>query len=311
MDLFRSIQNNDYKYGFSWDDIRESLLFLNEEEKYLIYLIRFGKSISDITEILSLNSKQTVYKKIKKTLDVLKFYVSNMDLIKKFYTNTFGLTRKEMLILRMYVLDRKTINDIKDEMDFSSFQMVSRAIKKIKKKIVDLEDGKLYGLIDDCVKKKFIRRKGKIKNMDLWRNEVYNFLLKNIGKIWYVWGGQNLNKKEADCSGLVIEVYKKFNILPETFVDATAQGLFDMFVFTPKHEEPKPGDLVFYGKDESHISHVMVYMGDVGGLSGGDYVVGMCGGRRGMTKKIAKLVGAGLWIRKLKYRNDYIGFLSI
>jgi len=138
----------------------------------------------------------------------------------------------------------------------------------------------------------------------MWRDEVKEFITSQVGKIWYVWGGQNIGGGVADCSGLVLEVLKKFGRLPKDFPDTTADGLYK-FVTTPT-ENPKPGDLVFYGR--SRISHVMFYVGKVYDI-GDRCVAGMCGGRKNMTSNQARLMGSSLWVRKYpKYRNDFVGF---
>ena len=138
-----------------------------------------------------------------------------------------------------------------------------------------------------------------------WRNELKKYVLANLGKMFYQWGGQNLKDGEVDCSGFVIEVLKMFGALPVGFKDTTALGLSKHF--RTKTNEPKTGDLVFYGADKKSVVHVMMYVGEVNGQgSRRDYVAGMCGGKKHMKAEWARKVGAGLWLRSMKYRRDFL-----
>ena len=311
MDLFKSIQKDEYDNSLSWNDIKEGLVFLHPREKYLINLIRFGKSVSDIAVIFGYNSRQAAHKEIRRIFDTLKFYIRNMEIISKLYTGQYDLSRKEVLIVRMYVLQRLTREEIRKRFDLKTVEAVSYSIRKIKKKMFASNEQDLYNMIDECVNKYSLRNDRRLYMKDAWREDIYNFLLKNIGKVWYVWGGQNLDKKIADCSGLVIDLYKKFGILPNKFLDMTAQGLYDTFYIGGKTNQPKKGDLVFYGKSSCQVSHVMIYVGSVPGLPDKNYVAGMCGGQRNMNKKVAKLFGSGLWIRRKRYRKDFLGCVSV
>jgi len=136
------------------------------------------------------------------------------------------------------------------------------------------------------------------------RKKIKNWILTNLGKVWYVWGGQNVQAGEADCSGLVIDLYKRLGIFPKNFPDMTAQGLWNTLDLKLL---PDTGDLAFYGKDTNHITHVMIYLGEVGNWS--HTVAGMCGGRRNMTKQQAMWLGSGLWVRRhFRYRRDFVNF---
>lgn len=142
---------------------------------------------------------------------------------------------------------------------------------------------------------------------DKWRVQFKLFLVSKLGKVWYVWGGQSLKDGEADCSGLVIEVLKKYGRLPEDIPDMTAQGLSRMFAITKK---PEPGDLAFYGKSWSKVTHVVFYIGSFNNYP--NTVAGMCGGRSGMKKTWAKKLGAGLWLKtSAKYRRDFLGYRKV
>ncbi len=70
----------------------------------------------------------------------------------------------------------------------------------------------------------------------------------------YCWGGES--RAGADCSGFVMEVYKKAGIiLPRTAADQYTLGNnIDL-------ADAKTGDLVFFSKGD-RISHVGIYLGD-------------------------------------------------
>lgn len=70
----------------------------------------------------------------------------------------------------------------------------------------------------------------------------------------YVWGG--LSTQGIDCSGLVYVVYRAHGyLLPR---DADQQYLVGAEV---QRADLQPGDLVFFGKDEQHIVHVGISLG--------------------------------------------------
>ena len=70
----------------------------------------------------------------------------------------------------------------------------------------------------------------------------------------YVWGGTSLTKG-ADCSGYVMQIYKKYNIvLPRTSREQAKCGT------KIAGADAKPGDLFFYGKG-GVVNHVAIYSG--------------------------------------------------
>ncbi len=71
----------------------------------------------------------------------------------------------------------------------------------------------------------------------------------------YVWGGTSLTKG-CDCSGYVMQIFKKFGYsLPRT---SRQQALCGTKI---KASEAKPGDLFFYAK-AGRINHVAIYIGN-------------------------------------------------
>ena len=70
----------------------------------------------------------------------------------------------------------------------------------------------------------------------------------------YCWGGES--KDCADCSGFVMEVYRKAGIL----LPRTAAEQYKIGKYVPIGEA-KTGDLIFFQKGEK-ISHVGIYVGN-------------------------------------------------
>lgn len=78
----------------------------------------------------------------------------------------------------------------------------------------------------------------------------------------YEWGGQSpLRVAKLDCSGLVVMCYKYALVdtkyeLP--FDDATASAMAEKF--STRTDEPRPGDLVFMGENDSEkITHIAIF----------------------------------------------------
>ncbi|MFJ9179399.1 NlpC/P60 family protein [Streptomyces sp. NPDC102360] len=75
----------------------------------------------------------------------------------------------------------------------------------------------------------------------------------------YEWGGNGPGKGDAgfDCSGLTQAAYASAGIrLPRI-----AQQQFTSGPRVPADEQPRPGDLIFYGQDAASIHHVGLYIG--------------------------------------------------
>ena len=77
----------------------------------------------------------------------------------------------------------------------------------------------------------------------------------------YIWAGDGAGAKAGfDCSGLVLEGLWALGILPSK--DLTAQGIHDAILDKFGHVVPRmyvsEDDLLFFGKDADHITHVAV-----------------------------------------------------
>jgi cell wall-associated NlpC family hydrolase len=90
------------------------------------------------------------------------------------------------------------------------------------------------------------------QNVNSKRKSVYKEAEKWLGTP-YVWGGES--KSGADCSGFVMEVYKKVGVkLPRTAAEQYEYGKsIDI-------RNAEMGDLIFFRKSDK-ISHVGIYLG--------------------------------------------------
>jgi len=122
-----------------------------------------------------------------------------------------------------------------------------------------------------------------------------------IGKP-YIWGGDD-PLKGFDCSGFVIEILKGAGLLPEQG-DWTAQGLYNLFN-SDYQTLVTGGALVFYGKSNKKIKHVMFCIDH-------ECCIGATGGgSKTETIKDAIDQNAFIKIRPIDYRKDVIGFIDV
>lgn len=94
---------------------------------------------------------------------------------------------------------------------------------------------------------------------------ISEYALKFIGRP-YIWGGDGSGKCGGgfDCSGLVLECLWALGVLPQK--DMTAQGIHDAIMDKSGHVVPRmyiaTDDLLFFGKDVKHITHVAIAIGN-------------------------------------------------
>lgn len=91
--------------------------------------------------------------------------------------------------------------------------------------------------------------------------------LKHFIGVPYIWSGDGTGKKSQgfDCSGLVLEGLWAMGMYSGT--DTTAQGLYNSLVKSGKWEgadwsNAHDGDILFFGKSMSKITHVAVALGN-------------------------------------------------
>ncbi|MFD2399435.1 NlpC/P60 family protein [Prauserella oleivorans] len=86
-----------------------------------------------------------------------------------------------------------------------------------------------------------------------------SFAIDKIG-LPYVWGGNGQEKGDAgfDCSGLTTAAYAAAGIT----LQRTAHWQYTSVPLVPAGEEPRLGDLIFYGDPDTKIHHVGIYIGN-------------------------------------------------
>ena len=113
--------------------------------------------------------------------------------------------------------------------------------------LVDPWDNEAYTYSYDTVKV--------VQSTSAFRNSVLTYAQQFLGNP-YVWGGTSLTNG-ADCSGFVQQIFANFGYtLPRTSREQANAGEKISL------EEARPGDLVFYQRENGNIYHVMIYMGD-------------------------------------------------
>lgn len=127
--------------------------------------------------------------------------------------------------------------------------------------------------------------------------------MRQLGKP-YIWGSKGQNGT-FDCSGLVTWCLKAVGG-PDFRSMHNCARIWSEFPITL---QPKPGDLVLYGKGSgfsAHASHVMIWVGD-------GRVLGACGGDSS-TKTVELAAARGARVRyraKVDYRAGFLGFRSL
>ena len=127
------------------------------------------------------------------------------------------------------------------------------------------------------------------------------YLLRFIGHP-YIWGGNGSGSCHGgfDCSGLVLEGLWALGILPKG--DLTAQGINDKLYSMGWRQglSVKEGDVLFFGKDLHHITHVAIAIGN--GL------MVEAGGGGSKCKTAATSTGM-VRVRPISWRKDLVAAL--
>lgn len=133
---------------------------------------------------------------------------------------------------------------------------------------------------------------------------LYDYLMSFLGTR-YQWGGQN-RLTGLDCSGFTIEFLTAAGLWKQG-EDTTAQGLYGHFVKKGAKVPATPdfGDLLFFGKDNSGITHVGIALNDKLFIEAG-------GGRSTTTSAAAAATaGAMVRIRPITNRSDLVALLKV
>lgn len=88
-------------------------------------------------------------------------------------------------------------------------------------------------------------------------NQIIENCKKYLGKP-YVWGGESMSEGGYDCSGYVYNVLRDSGFKVNR---STAQG-YSKLGTTVSYSKANKGDLLFFGKTKSSISHIAFYAGD-------------------------------------------------
>ena len=131
---------------------------------------------------------------------------------------------------------------------------------------------------------------------------ISEYALKFIGKS-YIWGGDGSGKCGGgfDCSGLVLECLWAFGKLQKG--DLTAQGIHDKLLLEKGWKQGlsvKEGDVLFFGKDTTHITHAA--------LAIRESLMVEAGGGGSKCTSPDKSTGM-VWVRPIAWRNNLVAAL--
>lgn len=301
-----------------WEEIEEIWKYLTREERVVLKLMRDGKTPTDVSDILYLQDKSLAKQEMKRAVNVARFYARRRWEVESIGTCK-EISKVARQAARMIAQKRMTYQAVAEKLGYKNPSTISNVLNKAIGDLVERNCTAAADMLKECCTSQFLRgrKERKIEMEERWRGELKKFLLSKAGSFWYEWGGQDLVANKVDCSGLIIEVLKMVGVLPGIFRDVTAFGLAKHFPVTVRN--PKVGDLAFYGKNTNSIKHVMIYLGEVrlprqlGKQSVyPNAVIGMSGGSKYMTLEMARMVGAGLWVkRSARYRRDFLYFRRV
>jgi len=294
-----SSQDGEQPVGPTWNDVEAVWPRLHREERVVLQLVRDGKTPTDVAEILNLADRRRAHDLLERVVNVVRFYTRWSDALERL--PDCALSEKYRRVAILYAKHRMPFKEIARRVKCVD-KHVHVILARVRETLREAGEDDVVAMLEDCGGMYMGKRKDDGDAGLRWRAGVSKWLQANLGKVWYEWGGQNIAGGVADCSGLVIEVFKKFGVLPAGFRDTTAQGLADYFSETANLAVI--GDLAFYGKSAKKVAHVMIWIGDVDGRK--NMVAGMCNGARNMKAEWARKIGAGLWLRSMRYRRDFL-----
>jgi len=135
------------------------------------------------------------------------------------------------------------------------------------------------------------------------KTEIFQHLMLSYLNIPYIFGGKNPLAGE-DCSGLVCEFLRALGKL-KTNDEFGSQQIHDLYKPMTVAGGPSTGSLAFYGKDESHIDHVAMFIDS-------NFIVEAGHGTSDtLTREVATQRGAYSRVRPYNYRSDLVVILNI
>ena len=88
-------------------------------------------------------------------------------------------------------------------------------------------------------------------------NQIIENCKQYLGKP-YVWGGESMSEGGYDCSGYAYNVLRDSGFKVNR---STAQG-YSKLGTTVSYSKANKGDLLFFGKSTSKITHIAIYAGN-------------------------------------------------
>jgi peptidoglycan DL-endopeptidase CwlO len=112
----------------------------------------------------------------------------------------------------------------------------------------------------------------------------------------YVWGGNDTSSGGMDCSGFVLECLRAKGLWGMS--DTNAQGIYTglMKAFKPS-DSPQTGDLLFFGKSSTEITHVAIAVSPTHMIEAG-------GGSSTIKQGMIRL-------RPISWRRDHVKTLNL
>ena len=136
---------------------------------------------------------------------------------------------------------------------------------------------------------------------------MFEILLKFLGTP-YLYGGNTLADGGLDCSGLVLIALKSQGVVSSND-DLTAQGIYHHLI-NQSHQmvdiyNLKPNDIIFWGKNETRISHVSMAIDSWRHIESGG------GNRHTKDRATAAKQKASVRIRPVRARGDLVAIVRL
>jgi len=128
-------------------------------------------------------------------------------------------------------------------------------------------------------------------------NLLIDYALRFVG-VPYIYGGKN-PLVGLDCSGLVSLILKAGGAL-FFGMELSSGGIYEFLIKKHPTCDPKPGAVVFFGKDLQHICHVAFCLSDKIMIEAGG------GHADTLTRQKAIEHNAFVKVMPIKYRSDYL-----